>query len=56
MRENDFAYGVAIELFVERLWEEYINQRPSEGTYGDEVTLRAVANLYNVEIELEELF
>ena len=34
------------------LWNQYINETSSDGTYGDEITLRAVSNIYNVEIDI----
>ena len=32
-------------------WDDYTQQMDIEGTYGDELTLRAFANIFNIEIE-----
>ena len=33
-------------------WDDYIKQMDIAGTYGDELTLRAFANIFNIEIEI----
>ena len=40
--------GQAYELFVGIPWSEYLNELLSDETYGDQITLNAVAHLYNV--------
>ena len=42
--------GWPLELFVVTPWSSYIQQMRKSGTFGDELTLRAVANVFNVEI------
>ena len=42
--------GWPLELFVATPWSSYIQQMRRSGTFGDDLTLRAVANLFNVEI------
>ena len=34
------------------MWNQYINEMSSDGTYGDEIILRVVSNIYNVEIDI----
>ncbi len=33
-------------------WDDYLNEMSRDGTYGDEITLRAVSEIYNVEINI----
>ena len=33
-------------------WDDHIQQMDIERTYGDELTLRAFANIFNIEIEI----
>ena len=42
--------GWPLEMFVPTPWSSYIQQMRQSGTFGDELTLRAVANLFNIEI------
>ena len=37
--------GMPLELFVGMPWSEYLQQMISDGTYGDQLTLQAIANL-----------
>ena len=39
-----------IELFAGIPWPQYLASMAQNGTYGDHITLQAVANLYNVEL------
>lgn len=34
-------------------WRQYLEEMSKSGTYGDEITLRAIANMFNVEIIVE---
>ena len=40
--------GEPFELFVGIPWSECLNEMLSDKTYGDQITLNAVAHLYNV--------
>lgn len=42
--------GFHFELFVGMPWSQYLISMAQNGTYGDQITLQAVANLFNVEI------
>ena len=42
--------GFPIELFAGIPWPQYLASMAQNGTYGDHITLQAVANLYNVEL------
>ena len=39
-----------LELFASTLWAEYLHSMVKNGTYGDQITLKAAADLYNIEI------
>ena len=53
LREHDrLPDGYPMELFMDMSWNQYINEMSTDGTYGDEITLRAVSNIYNVEIDI----
>jgi len=42
--------GFPCELFAGMPWSQYLASMAQNGTYGDQITLQAVANLFNVEI------
>ena len=31
-------------------WSQYLSEMGRDGTYGDEITLRAIANIFGIEI------
>ena len=39
-----------LKLFMATPWSSYVQQMRKSGTFGDELTLRTVANLFNLEI------
>ena len=39
-----------MELFVGIPWSQCITEMARNGTYGDEITLRTISNMFNVEI------
>ena len=39
-----------LELFTATPWVEYLHSMAKNGTYGDQITLQAAADLYNIEI------
>ena len=39
-----------LELFAATPWAEYLHSMAKNGTYGDQITLQAAADLYNIEI------
>ena len=47
---NDEMRGISLELFVGMPWHQYVMQMARDGTYGDEITLRAVSNMFNVQV------
>ena len=60
LREEIVNYLISIESingevvrdFSSIPWDDYIQQMDIEGTYGDELTLRACENISNIEIEI----
>ena len=40
------------ELFVGIPWSEYLNEMLFDETYGNQITLNAVAHLYNVSVRV----
>ena len=47
--ENDLTDdGSPLELFAGMPWCQYLEEMAKDGTYGDEITLRAMANLFNI--------
>ena len=46
---ND-SEGMSLELFAATPWPEYLHSMTKNGTYGDQITLQAAADLYNIEI------
>ena len=46
---ND-SEGMPLELFAATPWAEYLHSMAKNGTYGDQITLQAAADLYNIEI------
>ena len=41
---------VSLAFFAGVPWEQYLQEKQMDGTYGDEITLRAISNIFNVEI------
>ena len=51
LEENDMTDdGSPLELFAGMPWCQYLEEMAKDGTYGDEITFRAMANLFNIEI------
>ena len=46
---ND-SEGMPLELFAATPWAEYLHSVAKNGFYGDQITLQAAADLYNIEI------
>lgn len=44
--------GTPLELFTAQPWNQYLASMTQTGTYGDHITLQAVANLYLVRIKI----
>ena len=44
--------GEVVRDFSNIPWDDCIQQMDIEGTYGDELTLRAFAHIFNIEIEI----
>ena len=42
--------GMPLELFAGMPWKAYLQAMARNGTYGDQITLQAAADLYNIEI------
>ena len=42
--------GMPLELFAATPWAEYLHSMAKNGTYGDQITSQAAADLYNIEI------
>ena len=60
LREEIVNYLISVESingevardFSNIPWDDYIQQMDVEDTYGDELTLKAFANIFNIEIEI----
>ena len=48
--EHDMVDGMHLELFTGLSWRQYPEEMSKSGTYGDEITLHAMANMLLVEI------
>ena len=44
------ANGIPLAFFTGVPWEQYLQEMQMDGTYGDEITLRTISNIFNVEI------
>ena len=44
--------AVPLELYVIRPWHDYLNEISTDGTYGDQITLQAIFNMFNVTFSL----
>ena len=44
------ANGIPLAFFAGVPWEQYLQEIRIDGTYDDEITLRAISNIFNVEI------
>lgn len=44
--------GYPIGRFLDVPWEQYVDGMSRDGAYGDEITLRAISELFNVEIDV----
>lgn len=52
LTKNDMVSGVSLGLFAGIPWQQYLQEMARDGTYGDEITLRAISNIFNVEITI----
>jgi len=53
LEEHDSAPdGMPLELFVGMPWSEYLQQMITHDTYGDQLTLQAIANLYQIQLDI----
>ena len=50
IEEHDIADGNHLELFTSLSWQQYLKEMSKIGTYDDEITLGAMANIFSVEI------
>ena len=49
--END-CDGMPLELFMGMLFSDYVGQIARDGTYGDQLTLRAASEIYNIQFTI----
>lgn len=49
LNTNDISPD-GFRTFAGILWSQYLNEMKRDGTYGDEITLRAIANVFGIEI------
>ena len=42
--------GFPLELYAGVPWSQYLQSMTTDGTYGDQITLQAAADLYNIEV------
>ena len=52
LRSNDISNGIPLELFAGLPWDQYLYAMSNNGEYGDEITLRAFSNIFNIEIDI----
>lgn len=53
LEEHDSASdGMPLELFTGIPWTEYLQQMARDGTYGDQLTLQAIADMFNVQLDI----
>ena len=52
LRDNRFLNGMPLEDFKAHPLDEYLDEMAKDGMYGDEITLRYIANLFNVEFTI----
>ena len=50
LRDTEIMNEVLIELFAGVPMEQYLYEMSLERTYGDELTLRVIANMLSVEV------
>ena len=50
LRDTEIMNGVPRELFTGVPMEQYLYEMSLKGAYGDEITFRATANIFNVEV------
>ena len=50
LRGNRFLNGISLQDFTARPLHEYLNEMAKDGVYGDEITLKCIANLFSIEI------
>ena len=48
IEEHDMVHGMHLELFTGLSWQQCLEEMSKSGTYSDEITLRAMANMFNV--------
>ena len=44
--------GMPLELFIGMSWSEYLQQMITDGTYGNQLTLQAIANQYQIQLDI----
>ena len=47
---NILTDGYSIERFTRIRWNQHLNEMGSDGNYGGEITLRAITNIFGIEI------
>lgn len=53
LEEHDSAPdGMLLESFAGMPWSEYMQQMITDGSYSDQLTLQAVANLYQIQLDI----
>ena len=50
IEEHDMVDDMHLELFTGLSWRQYLEETSISGTYGDEIILRAMVNMFNFEI------
>ena len=50
LNSNNMTNGIPLAFFAGVPWEQYLQEMQMDGIYGDEITLRAIPNIFNVEI------
>ena len=48
--------GIPLELFAGIPWSQYLTEMARSETYGDEITLCTISNMFNVEIVVVSTF
>ena len=49
-QNHDNVYGIPLENFAAMPWDRYLVSMAQDGEYGDQITLQAAAEIFNIEI------
>lgn len=50
LTENPDLEGIPLELFAGLPWSQYLQNLARNGTYGDQITLQAISDIFNLKL------